>query len=222
MDRRFPVKGGAQTITCAKCGATDEAARSGGVAGGRLPPDAVAGIFRRRGWNIGAVPRKDRCPACNPTAPKEKPAMPPEPTPAPAPASPPTPRAEPPRKMEREDRRIIFAKLEEVYIDENRGYSPGWNDERLSKEMGVPRAWVEAIRDENFGPLLAAGSPEVGDLLDMLAEVHAQNSELVARLDRARQTYDAEATAIRRLAAEGAKRHDEIKARLTKMTGLHR
>lgn len=47
-------------ITCAACGARDTVwfQRT------RLPPTAVGQQFRKRGWEVGAKPRKDRCPAC--------------------------------------------------------------------------------------------------------------------------------------------------------------
>jgi hypothetical protein len=55
------------------------------------------------------------------------------------------------REMSRDDRRIIFEKLNEVYVDGKTGYGEGWNDEKVSVNLGVPRAWVRVIRDENFG-----------------------------------------------------------------------
>jgi len=55
------------------------------------------------------------------------------------------------RTLTREDRRIILAKLNEVYIDEKVGYGPGWTDERVATDLGVPRAWVRLLREENFG-----------------------------------------------------------------------
>ncbi len=54
--------------------------------------------------------------------------------------------------MTRDERRLIWAKLDEVYVDEKAGYSAGWTDARLAEDLGVPRAWVSTIRDENFGP----------------------------------------------------------------------
>ena len=55
------------------------------------------------------------------------------------------------RVMSREDRRIIFDKLNQVYIDAKVGYQPGWTDDKVATDLGVPRAWVRLIRDENFG-----------------------------------------------------------------------
>jgi len=54
-----------------------------------------------------------------------------------------------PRVMTREDRRIIFAKLNEVYDGDC--YSSGWTDEKVATDLGVPRAWVRVIREENIG-----------------------------------------------------------------------
>lgn len=64
----------------------------------------------------------------------------------------PTISAEAPRVMGKEDRRIIFGKLDEVYVDEKTGYDKGWSDERVAKDLGVPRAWVSDVRDEFYGP----------------------------------------------------------------------
>lgn len=61
------------------------------------------------------------------------------------------PRAEQPASPTREERRIIFAKLEDVYEGEATGYSKGWSDHRVADDLNVPRAWVELIRSENFG-----------------------------------------------------------------------
>ena len=61
-------------------------------------------------------------------------------------------KAEPPQPMTKEDRRIIFAKIDENYVDEMSGYSGDWNDEKVAKDLNVPRAWVSQIREDNFGP----------------------------------------------------------------------
>lgn len=96
--------------------------------------------------------------------------------------------AEQPRKMEREDRRIILAKLNDVYIDEASGYQSPWTDRKVAEDLGVPQAWVAELRDENFGP--AADNQEIRE---MLKNVEAQAKDAVKLL--------ADAKAIR---AEGA------------------
>lgn len=73
-----------------------------------------------------------------------------------------------PREMSRDDRRVIFAKLDEVYLDEKRGYEQGWSDHRVATDLGVPRKWVETIRAENFGNI---GTNE--DMAAFMAEAEA-------------------------------------------------
>ena len=80
--------------------------------------------------------------------------------------------AEPPPEMTREDRRIIYAKLNEVYLDETKGYSESWTDKRVAEELGCPRVWVETVRDEMFGP--ARTNEEIGAVLTEWREVKEQ------------------------------------------------
>ena len=95
---------------------------------------------------------------------------------------------EPPRVMQREDRRIIFQKLNEVYLDEKRGYVEGWSDLRVSEDLGIPRAWVAQVRDENFGPV--AANPEITEFKKGVEELREMKSMLeeyrvlVARIDQ--------------------------------------
>lgn len=75
--------------------------------------------------------------------------------------------------MTREDRRIIFEKLNDVYIDGKIGYGRGWTDEKVANDLGVPRAWVKLLREENFGD-------EVGneDIREQAAEAQAALAEI--------------------------------------------
>lgn len=57
---------------------------------------------------------------------------------------------QPPRKSTLDERKIINSKLMDVYGDAS--YSRGWSDERVAKDLGVPRAWVAEVRDSFFGP----------------------------------------------------------------------
>lgn len=81
--------------------------------------------------------------------------------------------------MTREDRRIIFVKLEEVYVDEATGYTKGWNDTAVAADLNCPRAWVEVIRDENFGPQKADQSAEVIELRQRIADFEHEQTQLV-------------------------------------------
>lgn len=81
-------------------------------------------------------------------------------------------KAEPPLEIGADDRRLIFGKLNEVYIDQDRGYSNGWSDERVATDMGVARAWVAKVRDEFFGPEvnIAAGISMLSEGKELVAE----------------------------------------------------
>lgn len=131
-------------ITCRSCGVQKALTMSSFRA---LPNDVIERKFGEMGWDIGANENRDFCPACNNRR-KQKVTLKvvPEKTP---PAE--DLQQSQPREMGRDDRRLIFAKLDEVYLDERRGYEVGWSDHKVASDLGVPRKWVEVIRAENFG-----------------------------------------------------------------------
>lgn len=224
MDRSFPIENGAQTITCGECGAKDGAGRHGGKAGGKLPPAAIARFFIARGWRIGATARKDRCPACRKPQrqPKEPPQMAADPKIVNITSPKPGASEKPPREMSREDRRLIFAKLEEVYVDEKVGYSAGWHDERVAKDMAVPRAWVELIREENFGPIKAAQNPEIVELtarIDVLEQDAARLGIDAERIKKAAESALSMAAECISTSASLARRAAELRDEVRKLTG---
>lgn len=176
-------------VECGGCGATDSYATA--TAGGsHKPAEAIARAFRGRGWLIGNTAKKDRCPACSGRrkhSSKEKQSMGMMNEAAVVDIKAPKPGASeaPPREMTREDRRIIFAKLEEVYVDERTGYTAGWNDHRVAEDLNCPRAWVEVIRDENFGPQKAEQSAEVVELRARLDAIAEEVGALITAADTA-------------------------------------
>jgi hypothetical protein len=87
------------------------------------------------------------------------------------------------RVMTREDRRVIFDTLNKNYVDDTVGYAPGWTDERVSADLGVPRAWVRVIREENFGDEVSnvAIRNEISDARAVVEQINAFRPE-VARL----------------------------------------
>lgn len=91
----------------------------------------------------------------------------------------------PPREMSRDDRRVIFAKLDEVYLDEKRGYDSGWSDHKVASDLGVPRKWVEIIRAENFG---AIGTNE--EMAEFLSESDKLCADARAALDAAKKARE--------------------------------
>lgn len=87
---------------------------------------------------------------------------------------------EPTQELTRENRRIILAKLEDIYVDEKTGYSPGWTDAKVANDLGVPRAWVKTLRADNFGP---EGNE---DIRNALADAKALLVETTAAINSAR------------------------------------
>jgi hypothetical protein len=81
------------------------------------------------------------------------------------------------RLMSREDRRLIFEKLREVYVDDKVGYGAGWTDEKVATDLGVPRAWVRVIRDENFGEEISNE-----DIRAKVKEAHSVLAQIKAAL----------------------------------------
>lgn len=135
--RSFPV------IICSSCGAEEKFRHNKQ----RTPPsEVVTPKFERLGWSVGSRERDDQCPDCvakAAAAKAERSASVVEPEPV---------RADPPREMTREDRRIVIDKLSDVYLDDRSGYAPPWTDAAVARDLGVPRAWVSEIRDYAFGP----------------------------------------------------------------------
>jgi hypothetical protein len=88
---------------------------------------------------------------------------------------------EPPVEMGRDDRRIIFAKLDEVYLSAEQGYSSGWTDHRIAADLGVPRAWVEQVREEMFGP--ARDNEDIREARAELAAIRGDMTICASRIE---------------------------------------
>lgn len=163
-DRGFPIERipradgtvNAARIECCDC----EAVAYSVVAKTGLNPKAHEQYFRKHGWEIGNGPRRDKCPSC-----QQKKSRPELKVVENKEAS-----VETPREMSRDDRRIITDKLDEVY-GENRYVTP-WTDAAVARDLGVPRAWVERVRDEFFGP--EGSNPEFDDWMEKAAPIIAE------------------------------------------------
>lgn len=168
-------------FTCAKCGATDT--MSLGSKGSGIAGPLVQQRMRTKGWEISSRASGDLCPSCATKGNKKhqksekmesnvvnfiK--------------------AEEPPTMSREDRRVIFSKIDDVYLDENSGYSDGWTDQRVADDLGVPVAWVRSIRAENFGE-------------------ERSNSAILKQLEEAKSALD-----------QAKRLHDQMKADILKMS----
>lgn len=161
-----------------------------------LPPDVTAKKFKQLGWEVGKNDNRDICPKCveknRGVVPikKDLPMI-----------------AEQPKPMSREDRRLIFGKIDDVYLDERRGYEDGWSDKRIADELGCPLAWVKAVRDENFGPegLSEASREAVAQIKELSASVKrvegiiADAQKQLSELKAATMRADKIATGLERL-----------------------
>lgn len=100
--------------------------------------------FEKLGWSFD---KKNKCPSCIKEDERNRTAEPVKPELKVVATAPSTT----PREMSREEKRIVFEKLNEVYVDEKVGYAPPWTDAKVASELGCPRAWVERVRSEMFG-----------------------------------------------------------------------
>ena len=173
-------KMGAYRIVCAKCRAQDKVSSNR-----HLPPDAVSRMFRVRGWSVSDRNRHHHlCPEC--VSGVKKPRIVQMSVAKPAPPAKKV--ADAPPSMTRDDRRIIFAKLNEVYVDEKVGYSQSWSDQRVANDLSVPRAWVTEIREENFGP--DGASEEVRGVVAQARALVEETRKHIDDIERTRQAID--------------------------------
>lgn len=129
-----------QFFKCSCCDATLDYA----INGKRKPPDQLAKLARKKGWEIDLKHGRHVCPAHTEEGTMTKTARPSE---------------TPPREMTREDKRTIFREIDDSYDAANGRYVFDVTDESISKKLNVPRAWVASIREDSFGP--AGPDPEI-------------------------------------------------------------
>lgn len=121
-----------------------------------------------------------------------------------------------PATMSRADRRIIFAKLEEVYLDEERGYHAPWTDQSVAKDLGshIPVGWVVQIREENFGSV-----KDNGEIRAMVKRVEDAAAEAKTYLSEVKQVR-ADAAALVEKVNALAKRSTEVAKTVEAMLAL--
>lgn len=135
----------AHVFRCSSCGKTHEVSISSSK--GALPPQFLTKKMSKVGWVLGKRAGDDVCGDCAAKA-RSVPDMPVNPA-----AIMHEIKAEAPRVPSFDERRLIFAKLNDVYLDEKKGYSGAWSDKKVAEDLGVPWKWVEDIRSQNFGPV---------------------------------------------------------------------
>ena len=94
------------------------------------------------------------------------------------------------KEMSKADRRIIFNKIEDVYLEEATGYKSDWNDQKVADDLGVSVDWVSSIREENFGP---AGNQAavLAETREMGVKITASIAELKALGNHIKELSDA-------------------------------
>ncbi|MCC2608372.1 hypothetical protein [Neorhizobium petrolearium] len=159
----------------------------------RRPLHSIAEHFRGMKWSVGSGARKDLCPECARRRKPKKEKVMADMTAAAKPQAD-NPRAEKPREMTRDDRRIINDKLDEVYGKDC--YKSPWCDAMVAKDLGVPRDWVAQVRDQFFGP--EGSNPLFDEYLTARDEVErhwcdvkAAHDAVMKALDEFRPAYHA-------------------------------
>lgn len=189
-----------QFTTCSRCGTEGAVTDSPGSS---LPGEVIEKKLKRLGWLIGSKPRHDVCPECvgkiqderrskhNTHTPETKENEPMTTKPLPPRVTPiqmPSADADSlPVSMTREHRRIIFEKLNEVYLNETVGYAEGHTDKTVAADLGCPEKWVAEIRAENFGDVksnegmiafLAEAEKLAGRAQEVLTEAAAHHTAM--------------------------------------------
>jgi hypothetical protein len=94
---------------------------------------------------------------------------------------------EEPKKMGRDEKRLVFEKLNEHYVSETVGYADGFSDKRIAEELGCPRKWVEDVREEMFGPVRI--NNEAKNFVGRIAALDQKIFEVKAQFTVAQQAY---------------------------------
>lgn len=109
---------------------------------------------------------------------------------------------EEPKKLGRDERRLVFEKLNEHYVSEATGYANGWSDKRVADELGCPRKWVEDVREEMFGPVKVNNDAE--HFVELVGRLEQKMFEAKAQLDAAHKALGEAEAAVK--TADGAQR----------------
>lgn len=120
----------AQFVQCGYCDEEERFIPKGAA----FPPEALKKMCIQKGWKwVGSG--KHACPKClgkfKAIAMKKDNA---------------------PREMTPADKRNIFREIDANYDDKNSRYIGDATDNEIAKKLGVPRKWVENVRDSDFGP----------------------------------------------------------------------
>lgn len=170
----------------------------------QLPNPTVAEKFARMGCEIGKNRNRDRCAVCAENerlarrkSPKEEPMK--------IDANKNIPLTEravmngasrlpaemPEREMDTDERRVIFAAIDERWAGKEQGYITPWTDQGIASHLGVPMSWVSQVRSQFFGDI--RDNSEIRELLDRVTKYSVDASQKVAEAqqlaEQARSLY---------------------------------
>lgn len=187
---------------------------------GRVSDIHAAQVFRNAGWNVGGGPRNDICGKCMAFMKGKHPSQQEE------------TQVKNVIAIERvgnvavrtvkktgaatqEDKRVIFGKLDEVYSAEKGGYINDWNDQKVSDDLGCPKEWVVAVRDNLFGPETSANDfhkdvERLQQFSASIVDLKKQISTLVENMERLDGLFNDKLTKFERDAKEFQRRYDEL------------
>lgn len=151
-DRRMP----AQVVQCGYCGAEAPVLKTGKSL---RPPELVRQVAVNNGWQW-AKSGKHACPKCLKKFKAKKMA-----------AS----NSNAPREMQPSDKRAIFREVDANYDDVNQRYLGAATDQEIAKKIGVPRKWVETVREADFGP--SGVNEEMHKVASVLGELTSRTRE---------------------------------------------
>lgn len=90
------------------------------------------------------------------------------------------------KDIDRTAKRLIDAKLDEVYDSSKGGYLSGWSDKRVASEEGVMVEWVALVRDFGHGPNTTANdySKEMKAMQDLHKAIKESERIIVASTEK--------------------------------------
>lgn len=174
-------------ICCSKCGKSDtvrcNTLKHGGGDDNENLEQLLVRKFKRLGWRIGTSSSRDLCMKCALNHPAlklvEGSGME---TIKPGTIS--TIVAPPPiREMGADEALTILSKLQEVYIDKDKGYDRGWTDAKVGEDLNVPRAWVTQVRTKFYGAG-AAGNDDINEALEEARRVVKEGQALMSLVEQ--------------------------------------
>lgn len=117
------------------------------------------------------------------------------------------------RQLDKTMRRLIFAKLNEVYGEDM--YLEDWTDQKVADDLVVPVEWIAEVRDADFGPNLnaalkvQAAQSKLKGLTELAEKVERQITLVEKKLETL-QSLDVKVASMFNGIAEQVERFDEL------------